>query len=101
MDIVLIEETKISKTDIKKISRKFTQWQMEVVESTGALGGLGIMWRKSTVAFTCRSKMQNWMAGRVKTLSLNLEFIIINVYSPIPIEKKRLVWQEIEQYLRM
>ncbi|GLJ46152.1 hypothetical protein SUGI_0972290 [Cryptomeria japonica] len=80
-------------------SRKFTQWQMEVVESIGALGGLGIMWKKNSVAFTCHTKMQNWMVGKVRALSLNLEFIIINVYGPIPTDKKRLVWQEIEYFL--
>lgn len=45
--------------------------------------------------------MQNWMDGKVRTLSLNLEFIIINFYGPIPIDKKKLVWQEIEHYLNM
>ncbi|XP_059064902.1 uncharacterized protein LOC131856952 [Cryptomeria japonica] len=80
-------------------SRKFTQWQMEMVESIGASGGLGIMWKKNSAAFTFQTKIQNWMAGKVRALSLNLEFIIINVYGPIPTDKKRLVWQEIEHFL--
>ncbi|XP_057871955.1 uncharacterized protein LOC131078305 [Cryptomeria japonica] len=72
---------------------------MEMVDSIGASGGLGIMWKKNLVAFTCHTKMQNWMAGKVRALSLNIEFFIINVYGPIPTDKKRLVWQEIECFL--
>lgn len=101
MDLVLIQETKLSKNEINNFSMKFNQWQMEAIESTGASGGLDIIWRNSMVAFTCLSKMENWMADRVRTLRFNLEFIIINVYGPIPTEKKKSMWQEIEQFLRM
>ncbi|GLJ40408.1 hypothetical protein SUGI_0832160 [Cryptomeria japonica] len=40
---------------------------MEVVESAGASGGLGIMWKENAIAFTCQTKRQNWMAGKLQS----------------------------------
>lgn len=99
MDLVMLQETKLGKIDMTNFSRKFTQWQVKMVDSIGALGGLEIMWKKNSITFTFYAKMQNWMVGKVRFLSLNFEFIILNVYGPIPTDKKILVWQEIEQFL--
>ncbi|GLJ06164.1 hypothetical protein SUGI_0032670 [Cryptomeria japonica] len=95
----MLQETKLGKIDMVNFSRKFTQWKMEMVESIGASGGLGIMLKKNSIAFTCHTKMQNSMASKVRALSLKLQFIIVNVYGPIPTDKKRLIWQEIEHFL--
>ncbi|XP_057851263.1 uncharacterized protein LOC131061548 [Cryptomeria japonica] len=71
-----------------------------MVDSIGALGGLAIMWKRNSITFTCCTRMQNRLPSKVRSLSLNLEFIILDVYGPIPIDKKRVVWQEIEHFLR-
>lgn len=100
IDIVLLQETKMGKVDMSNFNKKLYHWQIEMVDSIGASGGLAILWKKSTITYTCCTKMQNWMAGKIRSLNRNLEFTILNVYGSTVMGKKKLVWQEIDIFLK-
>lgn len=57
MDLVMLQETKLGKVDMTNFSRKFTQWQVEMVDYIGASGGLAIMWKRNSITFTCCTRM--------------------------------------------
>ncbi|XP_059070595.1 uncharacterized protein LOC131860228 [Cryptomeria japonica] len=99
MDIIMIQETKLNRADMAQFSKNLYQWQMEATDSIGASGGLALLWKKNTITYTGYVKMQHWMAGKVKAINKDTEFIIINVYGPITTEKIKAVWLEINHFL--
>lgn len=74
-------------------------WRSTFQESSGASGGLGILWDLRKVSFKILNSSNNWISGKVQSLKSNLNFIIINVYGPVSNTDKKLVWEEIGQFL--
>ncbi|XP_059063896.1 uncharacterized protein LOC131856302 [Cryptomeria japonica] len=72
---------------------------MEATESIGVSGRLALLWKKNTITYTGYVKMHHWMAGKIKAINRDTEFIIINVYGPITTDKKKAVWSEINHFL--
>lgn len=69
-------------------------------ESVGASRGLGFIWNHRRVTLEILSMNSNWISGVVTSMKSNLKFILINIYGRISNIEKRVVWEEISQFLK-
>ena len=98
-DIVLIQESKLNTVEINKLSRSLGVWCSAFQESSGASGGLGILWDPRKVSINNLNNSNNWISGKVQSLKSDLKFTVINVYGPVNNISKKLVWNEIGHFL--
>ena len=99
-DIILIQETKLSKIEIDKFSKRLGIWRSIFQESRGASGGLGLIWDPRKVDVKNTHCTKNWISGKVHSLKSDLNFTIINVYGPISHTEKLSTWNEIGLILK-
>ena len=69
-------------------------------EYVGASGGLGVIWNHRKVTLNILKSNNNWINGLVKSVKSNLKFILINIYGPVSNIQKKLVWEEIYQFMK-
>ena len=98
-DIILIQETKLNKSESSSLGRSIGNWSLITQEAAGASGGLGVIWNLRKVNLDILSLNNNWVSCKCHSLKSNLSFIIINVYGPCINLEKRRVWNEISNFL--
>ncbi|XP_057829570.1 uncharacterized protein LOC131040632 [Cryptomeria japonica] len=96
-DIMLIQKTKLDEEGYKSLKKKVGIWEVVGVPSSGASGGLGVLWDPRWVLFSKMGSSSNWICGKVQSLKSKLTFIIINIYGPKFLHEKREVWAEIDR----
>ena len=78
VDIILLQETKLSLSDGLKFNRSLGIWGSIFLEALGMSGGLGIIWNPKKVDLQCLEHSSNWMCVKVQSLKLDLKFIFYN-----------------------
>ena len=68
-------------------------------ESVGASGGLGFIWNNRKVSLDILTSKNNWISGLAHSVKSDIKFILFNIYEPISDLEKKLVWNDISQYM--
>lgn len=98
-EIILIQETKLNRIEGDKISKTLGLWDSIFTEAIGASGGLGIIWNPKKFSLTYLGNNHNWLCANIQSLKSDSKFIIFNVYGPINIVKKKIVWAELSSVI--
>lgn len=91
-DLVLLQETKLNLQSADRLFSSWKVWNFCSSPSSGASGGLVVIWRDFVVHFSLIASSSNWMLGLVKSRSSNLKFWLFNVYGPSGVLEKRILW---------
>ena len=71
-DIIIVQETKLSKDEALKLDKILGIWGSFFQESAGVSGGLGVLWNPKKVSLSCLYQCSNWISASVKSLKSNL-----------------------------
>lgn len=67
--------------------------------SRGLSGGLVIFWYLDRVKYVALAQSQYWIWVTLKLPHVDFRFHIINIYSPLTLDKKRILWREMASIL--
>ncbi|XP_057838646.2 uncharacterized protein LOC131048627 [Cryptomeria japonica] len=95
IDIVLIQETKLSNVKAQDFSKFCFEWSSFFQAVNGTSRGLGILWNPLSISISPIASNSNWMIVRVSSMGRQEDFPLINVYIPIKTREKARVWGEI------
>lgn len=69
--------------------------------SEGASGGLGTCWNLDLFQCMGSAQSKHWIWVQMKTTESNIWFNVINVYSPLTLTEKRVLWKELLQIMKI
>ncbi|XP_057872097.2 uncharacterized protein LOC131078421 [Cryptomeria japonica] len=98
-EIVILIELKLEGEDVERFVRVFKGWKCLIVDSIGASGGLGILWKDSVVDIHRVQAERSWQWVEVLSKELHLSFYLINVYGPNNTRELRFVWESLSEVL--
>lgn len=98
-DIILLQETKLNKSEGINLGKKPSNWSCSMHEFVGASRGLGFIWNHRKISLDILTSKNNWISGLVNSVKSNIKYILFNVYGPVSNLEKRTVWKEISQYM--
>ena len=79
----MLQETKLNKEEGIKLDKKLGSQNVNLQESKGASGGLGMIQNPKKVILNILNSNNSWMSSRVRTLKTNIQFILVNIYGQI------------------
>eukprot|EP00253_Pinus_taeda_P003329 PITA_03329 len=96
-DIILLQETKQSQSDMQKIVDAQKNFLGISNDSRGASGGVAVMW--SSHLWDCKSFSlnQNWLKINLVQKDESCDIIIYNVYIPNQFREKEQCWEELKE----
>eukprot|EP00253_Pinus_taeda_P003328 PITA_03328 len=96
-DIILLQETKQSQSDMQKIVDAQKNFLGISNDSRGASGGVAVMW--SGHLWDCKSFSlnQNWLKINLVQKDESCDIIIYNVYIPNQFREKEQCWEELKE----
>ena len=98
--IIMLQETKLNKEEGIKIEKILDSWNINLHESRGVTGGLGIIWNPRKVILNGLNSNNSWMSSRIKSIKTNLQLILINIYGPTHNIDKKNLWEEIILFIK-
>lgn len=81
-EIIILQETKLNKEERIKLENKLGSWKINLQESRGASGGLGMIWNPRKVTLNVLKSNNLQMSSKIKSIKTNLQLILIKIYGP-------------------
>eukprot|EP00253_Pinus_taeda_P019808 PITA_19808 len=96
-EIILIQETKQSHSEMQKIVDAQKNFSGTSSDSRGASGGITVMWNNQH--WDCKSSFlnQNWLRINLSHKDESCDLIIYNVYIPNQYREKEQCWKELKE----
>lgn len=101
VDIFLVQETKLTNTYLEMFEKKKKGWHVIQIQATEASGGISQFWKPQSVQIYKLVEGLSWLGCKVKSIYSNLQFGLINVYRSNSYIRKRGLWLEIENFLKL
>ena len=98
-DIILLQETKLTKNNFDKIITSWKKWRVYHMQGLGSSRGLAVLWNPLIVNSLLLFQESNWQLIHIN--AFDISFILINVYGPTSILDKACLWESITHYLQM
>ena len=80
--LVFLQESKFSGDNLSSFAKKVSSWGSLFVETDGASGGLGILWKESSASVQLIASDSNWQSIQVQSFQLKIVFYAFNIYRP-------------------
>lgn len=77
------------------IFSSWKRWKHVFISSTGASGGLALLWNSYNVDLQLVAFDTNWMLSFVKSKVSSVKFWLFNIYAPLGIQDKCKLWREL------
>ena len=92
----MLQEKKQGQQDMKRIIKKFKQYEGCICESRGASGGIATIWNQST--WTCISNVisQYWIKINLECRVDKKKIFIYNIYAPNHFRDKEQCWTSLK-----
>ena len=99
VDIIMLQETKLSQDNFDKTIGKWKKWRSLHVPRIGAFGGLSILCNPLTIIAQLIHQDNNWQLLHI--FAFDIYFILINVYGPSSSQDKACLWKDITHFVQV